>query len=243
LIAYLLHRMPDDARAAFAERWLAEPGLHEQLRMVEAELLDAYARGELSADDRQSIERHLLHSQHQREKLAFAEVLATRLSGARRPRRRTWLTPLAAAAVITLLAGTITWLASQNQALRHQLESVRPQPVRSASGTILIVSLPADALRDGASDERRLVLPREAEQVRLDLELESSGGADEYAVEVSTLGRRVWRAEPIRPSRRGAASVAPVWVPASVLQPGRYEVMLALRGQPLAYYHLLIAAQ
>jgi len=60
LIAYLLHRMPEEARASLAEQWLADPALHEQLRMAEAELLDAYARGEAAPEDRQAIETWLL---------------------------------------------------------------------------------------------------------------------------------------------------------------------------------------
>src|SRR5690242_4232100 len=83
LIGYLLHRLPEEARAALAEQWLADPELHEQLRMAEAELLDAYARDQAPPDDRRAIEIYLLASDSQREKLAFAEALRAALPGPR----------------------------------------------------------------------------------------------------------------------------------------------------------------
>ena len=48
MIAYLLHEMPEAERTAFAERWFNEPELYERVQMAEAELLDEFARGNVS---------------------------------------------------------------------------------------------------------------------------------------------------------------------------------------------------
>src|SRR6185369_1719494 len=127
------HRMPEEARASLAEQWLADPALHEQLRMAEAELLDAYARGEASPEDRQAIEIWLLTSASQRDKLAFAEALTIALPGPPAPAAprlvagRAWRWLAAAAAAIVLLTGGVWWLARQNVALRQQI-AARPGP-------------------------------------------------------------------------------------------------------------------
>ena len=86
VIAYLLHQMAEDEREVFSERCFVEPGLREDLQMAEADLLDAYARGKAKGEDRKQIERWLLGSSVQRQKLDFAQALATVLPDAA-PRR------------------------------------------------------------------------------------------------------------------------------------------------------------
>jgi hypothetical protein len=79
LIAYLLHQIPEHEREAFSERWFTDAELCEELRMAEADLLDTYARGKASGEQRALIERWLLGSSTQEQKLDFARALAAAL--------------------------------------------------------------------------------------------------------------------------------------------------------------------
>lgn len=71
--------MPEEERAALAEQWFTAPDLYEVFQLAEAELLDAYVRGELAADDRRQVEEYLLASRSQHSKLAFAHALRSAL--------------------------------------------------------------------------------------------------------------------------------------------------------------------
>jgi hypothetical protein len=239
LIAYLLHTMPEEERAAVAERWMTDPGLHQQLRACEAELLDAYARNGVSPGERALIERHLLGSATQRQKLAFAEALHTALPATNR-RKPSWLVAAAAAAMILLVAGA-AWLVWQNQELRREMATVRAHTPSLTSGSVYATLLPLNGVRGPAADERRVVIPSGAEIVRLDLELEPGDETSTYSATTSQGAAVVWSEEPVRPLRRGAAFVAPVWIPAAVLAPGRYEVALKTGATTIAYYRFIIA--
>ena len=127
MIAYLLHKLPESQRDAFEDRWMEDSELYEQLQDVEAELLDGYARGSLFAGDRELVTKYLLGSPVQGRKLLFARTLhdAFPLPAGPSPAR---LAPswrlVAAAAVIALLAGAVSWLGWQNGALHQRLAEV-----------------------------------------------------------------------------------------------------------------------
>src|SRR6185436_6372688 len=123
VIAYLLHQMSEADRAAFAERSLDDADLHAQVRAVEADLFDDYARGRLSPDERTRLERYLLGSTHQQQKLALAEALA-RTFPARAPTAASRLL-VAAAAIIVVLAGTAAWFGQQSLGLRQEVAAAR----------------------------------------------------------------------------------------------------------------------
>jgi hypothetical protein len=236
LNAYLLHTMPEDERAALAERWMTDPDLYGQLCASEADLLDAYVRNQVSPGERALIEQHLLGSDSQRRKLAFAAALRTALPAAER-RWPAWVLPAVAAAMVALVAAA-GWFGQQNHRLRREVAGLRAQPLPPPAGNVYATSLPLNGVR-GAADERRVTIPTGAEMVRLDLELEPGDESATYSATISALSTGdgiVWREEPVRPIPRGTAFVAPVWIPATVLVPGRYEVALTTGGKAIAYY-------
>ncbi len=75
---YLLGQLPEADSERLEARLLAEPGLFEAAEVVEDELIDRYARGEMDADQRARFESHLLGAERVRERVAFARALATR---------------------------------------------------------------------------------------------------------------------------------------------------------------------
>ena len=238
LIAYLLHQMPEEAREAFSERWIDDPELYEQLRQAESELLDGYARQELDAVQRTQVETYLLTSEHQRQKLAFAGALQSALSrpAARWTARRA--VSLAAAAALVLVAGLSLWFLVQTRQLRRELVRSREAPPPVA-GALYAAALSPDVSR-GTARATSIAVPASAEVVRFDLELEPGDENGSYTVTLSSAGVVLWKEEPVRADRRGAAFVAPAWIPRRLLQPGTYEVQLSNAGTPLAYYHFTI---
>jgi hypothetical protein len=238
LIAYLLHELPEDQRAALEDRWAADVELHEQIRMAEAELLDAYARGELSAAERKKVEACLLASESQREKLAFARSLAGAFPSAKRL-RVSWRA-LAAAAAIVLMTGVTAWLGYQNTNLRREVARLAGNvAVTPSTASVYSALLSADRVR-GSRSGRRIAIPAGAEAVRLELELEPGDEMRIDSASVSAAGRVVWSQRPVRIERVGSGYVAQVWIPAAVLGAGSYELQLSVGSAVVEYYTFAI---
>jgi hypothetical protein len=234
LIAYLLHQMTESERLALAEKWVSDSTLHHELRLVEDELLDAYVRDEVSSEQRLLIEKYLLTSDAQRQKLAFAKALQQALP-TRRHSRPTW-TVWATAAVAVLASGAAVWLATENATLRRQTP---PQIAEPVQGPVLSFFLPSAMVR-GSANERVLTLPTDTEVLRLDLEVEGGDAQAVYTATVTQSGAVVWRGEPIRASRRGDATLATLWLPARALNTGRYEIALRTASTDVAFYELRV---
>ena len=233
VIAYLLHEMAEDEREAFGERCFVEPKLREDLQMAEADLLDAYARGKAKGEQRKQIERWLLGSAVQRQKLDFAQAMATLLPDAA-PRRIPWSLLGAVAAGLILLASLVLSIV-HNRQLESELARVEAQgrslaPARPLPGTAFAIFLPADTLRSGAGIS--VSLPQGADVVHLQLGLETGQQRDFDSAVVSVSGRAVWRQQPV--------SAASLWIPAKLLGPGNYTVRLDSNGTPVAYYSFTV---
>src|SRR4051794_6313936 len=78
--AYLLGRMPDADAEQFEARLLDDDETFEMLRSIEDDLLDDYARGRLTADDRP---RLVQRYGNQPARLQFAAALAQRTAARR----------------------------------------------------------------------------------------------------------------------------------------------------------------
>lgn len=236
LIAYLLHEMPEAERLDFAEQWFTDADLNSQLLLAEAELLDAYVRGQLSGNQRTRVQRYLLNSPEQDKKLQFAAALHGLLPSRRAPRFH-WAA-ICAAAVFLILVGSIVWMAQQNRALRSEIANL-PQTARPASGGIYSASLLAGGLR-GLSTQRAISLPQSARILRLELELSEEDRHARFSATLSVSGRSVWQEEPLRLETRGQAFFTTVWIPAETLQSGKYTLLLRADGNPVAYYNFTL---
>jgi hypothetical protein len=75
LADYLLGRLPEEEEVRLENEYLAVEGAQERLLMVEDELVEAYARGQLSSDERERVERRLLASPQGRRKLEVSQAL------------------------------------------------------------------------------------------------------------------------------------------------------------------------
>jgi hypothetical protein len=144
IIDYLLAALPVAEVERLDELSVTDDEFAERLRIVENDLVDAYASGELTGDRLKGFQSHYLASPRRREKAQFAQALlaysdkvswatgtpsvAPSSSGSRRQRR--WLSffamprpvlqwGFAVAALLMLFAGG--YLLFENQRLRNQM--------------------------------------------------------------------------------------------------------------------------
>jgi hypothetical protein len=115
--------------------------------IAEDELVDAYARGELSDQERRQFEKNFLTSARGRERVHFSQALAGAISDARPvpktvkpspspsffPALRASLTPKVRVAGVTfavLLVAAFSWLLLERISMRAELQGLRAENVR-----------------------------------------------------------------------------------------------------------------
>jgi hypothetical protein len=80
LIGYLLGQLNAEEQAQIEERYLSDPGFHDELEAAERDLIDRYVRGELS--DPEPFEKRYLSSPRRRQRVEFARALMQSLDAA-----------------------------------------------------------------------------------------------------------------------------------------------------------------
>jgi hypothetical protein len=236
MIAYLLDEMSEAERAAFVDRWFTDADLYEQVRMVEAGLLDEYVRGGLSDKQRRQVEQSLLGSEVQRDKLRFAQSVRAALP---RPKRIRFPWASVAAAALLASAGLSAWLGLENRRLQNDVARLQTSVKSFNSGGVFTLDLPSDTVR-GESTPRIAKLTPDVGVLRLELELRPGDESQTFSASVSSGGRTVWTEGPLRAEHENGAVVARVWIPAAVVGPGEYFLGLASSGQPVAYYRFVL---
>lgn len=147
MMRYLLQQMTDEERLSVESMYIDKDELFEELLEGENSMLDAYVRGNVSAEERQLIEQHYLTTPERRDRVAFARSLlhlrnrrqakiksgaATEFLPVPGPGGwgRVWGISLACVSVLALLAAG--WLVRENLQLREELQAVRADLARSA---------------------------------------------------------------------------------------------------------------
>src|SRR5436309_16124107 len=75
ITAYLLGELSDAEQEEMEVRYFTDDALFEQLLAIEDDLIDRYARGQITASERQRFERHFMKSPARRKLVRFADVL------------------------------------------------------------------------------------------------------------------------------------------------------------------------
>jgi len=140
-VKYLLGNLSEKEQVQVEDRAFADADYLSALEATEADLIDAYVRGELSQSDRRSFEFRFLTSPERRRKVEFARALATITSESKtqKPRaaglpfftRAVWgwnpAVQFAAglAALICIAGGA--WLVSETAAIRSRVASLEAE--------------------------------------------------------------------------------------------------------------------
>jgi hypothetical protein len=247
LRAYLLGGLQAGERQEIESRMFEDEEAYDRLLEAQYDLIDAYARDALTEDARGEVEQRLLGTPEGPDRARLARALAllerpragtqAAALGREPVRPRAWL---AAAAALTAAAlSAAVWFGFDNARLRRELAAAtqpHPQPTQPAAhGTPPTASAPsviADVvLSPGVvrSDRRSpsITIPREAQLVRAQLELDENGST--FTVGVERLGDgRIWTRTGLERREDGAVVV---WLPAELLEAGEYEWLLWRRTE------------
>jgi hypothetical protein len=184
IVRYLLGDLPEEAQVEIEDRAFQDQQYLQSMVAVENDLIDEYARGELSDSERRRFEQRFLASEERRRKVEFARALASVTSElpslkkeSLAPRARaplSWtgalaaflrgLNPaarfaLAAAALLILIGGP--WLFIESQRLRSEL--AREQQSREQEQQALQQQLAEERAR---SEEAAARLERDEQRER-----------------------------------------------------------------------------
>jgi len=146
---YLLGELLPDEQKHIEERYFSDPDLLDQVLGVEDDLIDAYVRQELGAQERERFENYFLASPDRRRRVEIADALrvclgkpnvpiaapnaATRswgqsLSGLLRTEGPAMRFAFGAALLVAVVGGL--WLFLENRRLRAQLDQVQLEKTR-----------------------------------------------------------------------------------------------------------------
>src|SRR5215831_10260978 len=102
LTNYLLGKLSEEEAVQLEDRAFADAAYRGELEAAEADLIDAYVRGDLTQSDRREFERRFLTSPGRRGKVEFAVALARAMAEMKSPEspavKSSYLQTLAAAA-------------------------------------------------------------------------------------------------------------------------------------------------
>ncbi len=180
LVRYLLGQSGETAADRIERDYFNDDEFYERLEVVEAELIDAYVHGRLSAEDREQFEKYFLRDAERSERVEFARewrTFVSKSSAEATPKeekagRANWfgflpigqraaLVPLAVALLLALGA----WLAVYVARLNHQLEQMRAERIAQERA--------GQQLQQQVDSERR-----RSEQLLAELESERSNRED-----------------------------------------------------------------
>lgn len=215
---YLLGKMDEQEREAFAVRLLEDASFMERVEEAETELYDAYAQGRLAPADREIFAERFLGDAEGQARLAFSRALV------RKTRRGAswWIAGTVAAGI--LLAAVVGGVLRRGE----PPASPEPEPVTLASVRLSPVERGADA-------PQTVVLPSGDPSAVVAW---SAGlPADLYGVELETArGQRLWTSPPIR-----ATGGLVEWrTPLSVLGTGAFVFTVRRGGDPVAYFDIVV---
>jgi len=246
LVKYLLGDLPEDRQVEVEDRAFADQEFLDALEATEADLIDAWVRGELSPSERRAFERRFLTSPQRRNKVEFARALAKVTSESKHveaPQKTFWRWPFgmqwspalqwaAGLAFLFCIAAT-TRFAIENAAMRSRMSVLEARldqqqhhrSTAAAPGIASLVLLPG--LSRSETRIPQLSLDPAAQIVRIEVRLEARDDYARFRAELRTRrGDEVltFANLPRRETADGYAVL--VEAPVSVLPPGQYELEL-----------------
>ncbi len=229
---YLLGELPETERQELEQRLFADDEFFDRLLDFENELFDGYARGELSAADKQLFETRFQANPQAAEQLAFARSLArmgANAGGGARPLHRSrWLWTLAATAALLALAAGIAFE-------RRQMPAAPP--------AVFAIALPTSLERGAGPAAAAVVVPVDTQLVTLDLTIGPHEPYATYSVAVRTArGGEVAKFSGLAPVTLAGSRTVEVLLQSALLPPGQYEIELSGGdGTPVGFSYLRIA--
>ena len=245
LTQYLLGDLSETEQAAIEEAYFRDTERFDELRTAEAELVDAYVRDRLDAPTRRRFEEHFMADPRRRERVHFAQALATAADRTEPPpsadtapsRERTlswnaWfgLRPAwTAALVIVAIGATGVWFVSNR---RVDEPAATSQAQQSTSRTPIVATLavvidPATRAQT-AGPAGTVGLGADTDELRVNITLRDANYPAYRAILRMVGGAEIARRDEIARSGGGEQAFA-IAVPAAQVAAADY--MLTLQGR------------
>jgi len=228
--AYLLGQASEADAERIEVRALEDEDFFMEVRSAEDDLFDDYARGLLSAAER---EQFLARYGHAHDRLPTAEALAARVARANAsapspPVFRTWM--LAAAAALVAGVGAVLWMRAPST-VSTTMTSVAPSQLSSSLAPApapVVLALTLGASRAAASVPEA-TLSGSAPALALRVRIDPADTFADYSMEIrSTTGALVWSREHLAAANEHGDRILAGEIPSASLPAGTYEV--AVRG-------------
>jgi len=221
LRGYLLGQLAPESRERVEQRLFSDDRIFwEHLSLVEEELIDQYAQGELDGEDTARFERDFLCTDERRAKLELARALKAYAERRQESRRRAWdwlrgpvASPawaLAVAATLLLALPAVVW---------------RFAAARGPQGNVSAWVSPG-LVRDVGGELTRVALPPGCQLVRLQLD----PGLAEHPLYRATLhevaGDQIWSQDKLRAAPVDGKAAVTLALPCEILRADDYYVRL-----------------
>lgn len=225
---WLLDELPADEAAPLERRLLEDDDFGERLRAAETDLLDDYARGRLGERERARAAALFSATAEDRMRVRIAAALAHAREPAPlraaahervdRSRRRFFRVRGAVAAALLASAAAIAIVVG----LRERFQS--------ASTAIATVSLTADRQRGAGIED--IDIPRGADRVRLQVEVDGGDSASRFALSIDETAAHAFVVHDLAARASGPYRFVEADVPATALSPGEHRVRVVVEGAP-----------
>jgi len=232
---FLLGTLDRDQKTQFEERILTEPGVYDELLVVEEELIDQYVAGDLSAFEQQQFESHFLITAERQKNLRFGKLLQKYVTSQigpaeqdetpvpvhsfsflRTPVRR-W-SALAVLGAILGCAGIIF--------VRGLVNKREACVVQQTAARVVTVTLVPGSAGTQSSTTQRVNVPPRGVAVKLELELTNPTFRN-YKSELFRENKSLQISDELTIQAKGEQRVVPFTVTGEILSPGDYQVKLS----------------
>ena len=180
LTRYLLGAVSQTERENIEAEYLTDEDVFEQMLIAEDDLVDAYAHGELSDEERRQFEKNFLTSTRGRDRIHFSQALVGAVADARPVTERVKTSPspsffaalwaglttrvrVAGVAFAVLLVTAFSWLLVEHLRMRAELQGLRAEQVRLTEMSKELQRV-ADAERARSAELAAQVAHREPER-------------------------------------------------------------------------------
>jgi len=224
---YLLGQLAGADLEEIERRVLTDDDFHEEVQIMEDELVDEYVNAELSPDERRLFEKNFLADPESRKKLRLGRALDRHLSAQSLERRQKALFPFlpfrnpivsySLVAAVLVIVGVVSWVA-----FRTWRNSTPREP-----GKILAIELTPGLTRDEGEIKRFAISPG-TDLVELELRIASVDQYQSYRAVLQTAeGSEKFRIDDLRATTKDSRVVVPFMLAAGLLSRGDYYVKLS----------------
>lgn len=232
LRSYLLGTLNAERKAELEETILCDRDRYEELSLVEEELIDQYVAGSLSKKEQELFETNFLVTTERQKNLRFGVLLNRYLASQKasaspakdRPAPARRFLPVgpsalafAAAVVVVLAVGLLTWLAVRKPVEKHVDQE-------EASG-VVVVALAPGSVESHSVTAQHVAVPPHGVDVKLELEIKNTRFRN-YKSELFRENKSL-QTDKLSLETKGQHHIVPLTITGQMLSPGDYQVKLS----------------